>query len=122
MIVAVDTNIWISALQFPRPSAPPSRAIARAVLEDVVVTCDEVNAEVLRTLTAKFGWPRHDAQIAIEEILLRAIRVTISGAVKLCRDPHDDMFLECAEVAEADFLVTGTKTCWCLAPISEPES
>ena len=31
------------------------------------------------------------------------------GAVKVCRDPHDDMFLECAALAKADLLVAGDK-------------
>jgi predicted nucleic acid-binding protein len=29
--------------------------------------------------------------------------------VKICRDPHDDMFLKCAALAEADLLVAGDK-------------
>ena len=28
---------------------------------------------------------------------------------KVCRDPHDDMFLECAALAKADLLVAGDK-------------
>jgi predicted nucleic acid-binding protein len=39
----------------------------------------------------------------------RAIRVRITGALKVCRDPNDDMFLECAAVANADLLVAGDK-------------
>ena len=33
----------------------------------------------------------------------------IRGAVKVCRDPNDDMFLECAALARADLLVAGDK-------------
>jgi predicted nucleic acid-binding protein len=39
-------------------------------------------------------------------VLLKGTRVRLRGTAKLCRDPHDDMFLECAEIAAADFLVT----------------
>jgi uncharacterized protein len=35
--------------------------------------------------------------------------VKIRGAVKVCRDPYDDMFLECAALAKADLLVAGDK-------------
>jgi putative PIN family toxin of toxin-antitoxin system len=109
LIVVVDTNVWISALQFPRPDATPSRALARAKRVDVIATCDEIDSEVFKTLTSKFGWPSHEAKRAIEQNLLRAIRVAISGTMKLCRDSHDDMLLECAETAGADLLITGDK-------------
>jgi predicted nucleic acid-binding protein len=29
--------------------------------------------------------------------------------VEACSDPDDNMFLECAEVSEADYLITGIK-------------
>jgi len=33
----------------------------------------------------------------------------IRGTVKVCRDPGDVMFLECAALAKADLLVAGDK-------------
>ena len=27
--------------------------------------------------------------------------------MRACSDPHDDIFLECAQAAEADYLITG---------------
>ena len=45
----------------------------------------------------------------MQTILARGIRVTIRGTVKVCRDPNDDMFLECAALAKADLLVAGDK-------------
>jgi predicted nucleic acid-binding protein len=41
--------------------------------------------------------------------LARAIRVGLRGTVKECRDPDDDMFLECAVRANADLLIAGDK-------------
>ena len=29
--------------------------------------------------------------------------------MQVCRDPDDNIFLECAQAAEADYLVTGNK-------------
>ena len=37
----------------------------------------------------------------------RAIQVQLRGTVKTCRDPKDDMFLECAVRAHADLLIAG---------------
>lgn len=76
---------------------------------DRIAACEEIEAEVLRTLTTKFDWQRREALNAIELILHKGIRVSLTGTVKLCRDPHDDMFLECAEIAKADLLVSGDK-------------
>ncbi|MFP5266796.1 MAG: putative toxin-antitoxin system toxin component, PIN family [Acidobacteriota bacterium] len=39
----------------------------------------------------------------------RSQAVANVGAVKVCRDPNDDMFLKCAAVARSDLLVAGDK-------------
>ncbi len=46
---------------------------------------------------------------AIEKVLARSVRVELRGTVKYCRDPHDDMFLECAARAKAGLLIAGDK-------------
>ena len=84
-------------------------ALERAMSEDVIATCDEIDAEIVRVLTGKFFWEQHRATSALQAILVRSIRVKIRGTVKECRDPHDDMFLECAAFAKADLLVAGDK-------------
>jgi len=109
VIVVIDTNVWISALQFARRRGTPTRALEKAMSEDVIATCDEVDAEIVRVLTEKFFWEQSRAGAALKTILARGIRVKIRGAVKECRDPHDDMFLECAALAKADLLVGGDK-------------
>lgn len=86
MIVVIDTNV-----------------------EDVIATCDEIDAEIVRILTKKFSWEQHRATLALQTILPCGIRVRIRDTVKVCRDPNDDMFLECADLAKADFLVAGDK-------------
>jgi predicted nucleic acid-binding protein len=42
-------------------------------------------------------------------VLVRAVHVQLRGTVKACRDPNDDMFLECALRTKADVLVAGDK-------------
>ena len=109
MIVVIDTNVWISALQFAKRRGPPTLALERAMSEDVIATCDEIDAEIVRVLTEKFSWEQHRVISALQTILARGIRVKIRGTVKECRDPGDDMFLECAALAKADRLVSGDK-------------
>ena len=109
MIVVVDTNVWISALQFAKARGTPTRALERAMSEDVIAICDEIDAEIVRVLTEKFSWEQRRVISALQTILERGIRVKIRGTVKECRDPGDDMFLECAALAKADRLVSGDK-------------
>jgi uncharacterized protein len=109
VIVAIDTNVWISALQFAKRRGTPTLALEKAMSEDVIASCNEIDAEIVRVLTEKFSWEPHRAVSALEAILARAIRIKIRGTVKICRDPHDDMFLECAVLTKADLLVAGDK-------------
>ncbi len=109
MIVVIDTNVWISALQFAKRRGTPMRALEKAMSEDVIATCDEIDTEIVRVLTEKFSWERRRATSALQVILARGIRVEIRGTVKVCRDPNDDMFLECASLAKAGWLIAGDK-------------
>ncbi len=109
MIVVLDTNVWISALQFANRRGTPTRALEKAMSEDIIATSPEIEAEILRVLTQKFLWEPNRAHAALEAVLTRAIRVRLRGTVKECRDPDDDMFLECAARANADLLIAGDK-------------
>jgi putative PIN family toxin of toxin-antitoxin system len=109
VIVVLDTNVWISALQFADRRGTPTRALEKAMSEDIIATCPEIEAEILRVLTRKFLWEPNRADAALEAVLTRAIRVRLRGTVKVCRDPDDDMFLECAARANADLLIAGDR-------------
>ena len=51
MIVVIDTNVWISALQFVKRRGTPALALEKAMSEDVIASCDEIDAEIVRVLT-----------------------------------------------------------------------
>jgi predicted nucleic acid-binding protein len=53
VIVVIDTNVWISALQFAKRRGTPTLALEKAMSEDVIATCDEIDAEIVRVLTEK---------------------------------------------------------------------
>lgn len=109
MIVVIATNVLISALQFGHRRGTPTRALEKAMSGDVIATCDEIDAEIVRVLTEKFSWEQHRATSALQAILAHGIRVKIRGTVKVCRDPNDNMFLECAALAKADLLLQATR-------------
>lgn len=107
MIVVLDTNVWISALVFAKGFGKPTQALEKAMSLDVIATCDEIEDEIARVLTEKFSWEMRRAHLALETVLARSMRVRLRGTVKRCRDPHDDMFLECATLADASMLIAG---------------
>ena len=107
MIVVLDTNVWISALQFAKRRGTPVRALEKVMSEDMIASCPEIEAEILRVLTQKFLWEMDRARAALDAVLARSIQVQLRGTVKECRDPSDDMFLECAVRANADLLIAG---------------
>jgi uncharacterized protein len=109
MIVLLDTNVLISALVFGSPSSTPVLALARATDQDQIATCAELRFELFRILSTKFAWTTAVTETTLNHIFKDALRVTLHGTVHLCRDPADDMLLECAERAQADLLITGDK-------------
>jgi predicted nucleic acid-binding protein len=89
VIVVLDTNVWISALQFAKHRGTPTRALEKAMGEDVIATCAEIEAEITRVLTQKFLWEQDRAHATLETVLARSIRVRLRGTVKRCRDPEE---------------------------------
>ncbi len=107
MIVVVDSNVSVSGLHFSSKWGIPTRVLESAVNEDIIATCDAIDAELVRVLTEKFHWTPQSVREALQRMLERSIRVTLHGTVHVCRDPSDDKFLECAERAHADLIITG---------------
>jgi predicted nucleic acid-binding protein len=64
VIVVIDTNVWMSALPFAKRRGTPTLALEKAMSEDVIAACDEVDAEIVRVLTKKFSWEQHRATSA----------------------------------------------------------
>lgn len=107
MIVVLDTNVWISALEF---GGVPDRAVFRALTVDQLAISDFIHAEIVRVLTGKFGRDPVELRAQLDELLLQALWVKVTGTVKgICRDPDDDAILETAWEARAGYLVAGDR-------------
>jgi putative PIN family toxin of toxin-antitoxin system len=109
MIVVIDTNVWVSALHFALKRGIPRLVIERAVREDTIAICRPVEDELLRILTEKFGWKAENVATAIEAVLPFPLRIKVTGSIQVCRDPNDDMVLECAVLSGAQVIVSGDK-------------
>lgn len=109
MIVVLDSNVIVSALQFGSRISSPMLALAKATEKDQIAASTEMRAEVFGILVEKFNWTATEANESLAPVFDPAIHVILHNTVRLCRDPADDMILECAERAHAHLIVTGDK-------------
>jgi putative PIN family toxin of toxin-antitoxin system len=107
--VVIDTNILVSALL--QPEGLPA-AVLMLALSGEVQLC--VSAAVFAEYDEVIRRPRLKRSADVIEGTLRSIRklgvwVKPNVRVEECSDPDDNIFLECAQAGEADYLVTGNK-------------
>jgi putative PIN family toxin of toxin-antitoxin system len=107
--VVIDTNVLVSALL--QPEGLPA-AVWMLALSGRVQPC--VSDEVLAEYEDVIRRPRFKRDAETIEGTLQAIRkaarhVGPATHADSCSDPDDNMFLECAEAAHADYLVTGNQ-------------
>jgi len=105
--VVLDTNIVVAALLTPH--GIPARTLSVCLNDPEVELCisDEVYAEYEGVIRR----PKFQRSADNVEDTLRGIRVASlwfkpTQRLGICSDP-DDLFMECAEAATANYLVTG---------------
>jgi uncharacterized protein len=107
VIVVLDSGVWVSALAF---GGTPRLAVEKAVTVDQLAICDLIQDELARILGEKIGWNHarvvEDMQLYLEKAIWVLVLRELHG---VCRDPKDDMILECAINAKAEIIVTGDK-------------
>ena len=105
--VVLDTNIIVSALL--QPLGPPAQVFV-LTLGGLIRLC--VSGSVYAEYEEVISRPRFARSPDIIAATLQSIRekgtwVRPIDRVTACADPDDDIFLECAQAASADYLVTG---------------
>ncbi|MEO7143942.1 MAG: putative toxin-antitoxin system toxin component, PIN family [Bryobacteraceae bacterium] len=107
--VVIDTNILVSALL--QPESLPA-AVFMLALSGQVQLC--VSGAVFAEYDEVIRRPRLKRSPDVIEGTLQSIRkhghwVKPNVRVEECSDPDDNVFLECAQAAEADYMVTGNQ-------------
>ncbi len=105
--VVIDTNVVVSAA-LQRLGQPA--AILRLVMNREIMVCvsERILEEYREVLSrARIGVDPDQATLMHELFSTAGDLVSPSVAVNECHDPDDNMFLECALEAGADFLITG---------------
>ncbi len=106
--VVLDTNILISALLSPQ--GRPMQVLLMVILQLDTQLC--VSGDVYAEYEEVIRRPRLNRTESEIAATLRAVRenglwVIPTEKVRACSDSDDDIFLECAQAAAAQFLVTG---------------
>lgn len=112
----IDTNVWVSALI--RAGNPKELLDAWLIESLFIVVYPQWLIDELRKIPSK---PRlvtrihpDDMQNLITHIEEDGFLVEPEHVPTVSRDPKDDVFLACAEAAQADFLITGDDDLLCL--------
>jgi uncharacterized protein len=110
--VVVDTGVVVSAFAF---GGVPARALRVALATSEICVSEDLLAEyraVPEALRAgrKVTAAQRQALVAgIAAFVAEARVVEPTKQVRICRDPKDDMVLECCRAARAQLLVTGDR-------------
>lgn len=105
--LVLDTNVVFSGALKPKglkrtalifASTPPaSLFVSHAILAEYI--------EVLSRPELRI--PSNERKPLLDLITSRSRLVVPGPKLAVCHDPDDDIFLECAEAARADYLITG---------------
>lgn len=103
----LDTNIVVSAIL--RRNGLEADIFRRSLRGELrLYTSEPILKEYGAVLQRpKFGFSKAVLQRVIQDLESACIVVTLAGQITASPDPEDNMFLECAESAHADYLVTG---------------
>jgi putative PIN family toxin of toxin-antitoxin system len=107
--VVIDTNILVSALL--QPEGLPAAVLMFALSgEAELCVSDAVFAEYEEVIRRpRLKRPPDVIEGTLQSIRKRGRWVKPRVRVEACTDPDDNIFLECAQAAEANYLATGNQ-------------
>jgi uncharacterized protein len=106
--VVFDTNIYLSAILF---GGPPRMCLELARKGTIkLYTSKAILLELAQKLANKFMWPRKDIHDVIHGIAQFAFIVQPKQRIHVIKvDPSDNIILEAAREAKANYIVSGDK-------------
>ena len=116
-LLVIDTNVVLDLLHFNDPAVAPIRLALEAGEAACFgnAACRDELAHVLSY--PQFKIPEHEARRILDQYAALALPCEAAAGTALpqCRDPDDQKFLELAQAAQADLLVTKDKALLALA-------
>jgi uncharacterized protein len=105
--VTLDTNVYISALNFAgRPARLLGMAEAGVLQIDI---SDHIEKELVRVLREDFEWDGYRLHFLVERLRKWTNRVTPTETVAVVDDPDDNRIVECALAARSECIITNDK-------------
>ncbi len=103
----IDTNVFISGIIY----GGNPRKIVNFWLDKKLILClsPELKAEILNKLGKKFLLPSESLTFIEKSLDTYSLKYVPKVKLTICQDPKDNFLLELAQVARADFLITGDK-------------
>ena len=101
--VVLDTNVVVSA--FLRPDGLQNQVLRLALVGNLQLCFSEAVLEEYALV--RFKLRPEEVRAALTKIREAGTMVHPTKTLAVSRDEPDNRFLECAEAAEADYLVTG---------------
>src|SRR5947209_13063261 len=107
--LVVDTNIVVSAAL--KPDGLQRTVLILAITKPDSLYISEANMAEYRSVLAR---PKMNIRKGLQQQMLRLIRshsypVKPARPLEVTPDPDDNKFLECADAARADYLLTGNQ-------------
>lgn len=105
MKVVLDTNVLVSGIFW---GGVPEKILEQAMCENVhLYATEEIIAEYFRIID-KIGKKDKELTSQWKMLLIKTIKI-IRTEIKIetCRDPKDNMFLECAVASKAKYIISG---------------
>jgi putative PIN family toxin of toxin-antitoxin system len=104
LIVVFDSGVWISGLQF---GGVPLAALKMTYLRHHIACCAQIKFEIDKVMRRKFRWTSDQVHDALNVFLETSSDIAVPGLLtNACRDPNDNMVLECAVLAKANVIVS----------------
>lgn len=105
--LVIDTNVVVSGALKPKGRERTALIFALTPPARLFVS-KEVLAEYAEVLSRpELRIPPGERLLLMDLIISRSQLVVPTRKLAVCHDPDDDIFVECAEIARADYLITG---------------
>ena len=105
MRILIDTNILISGLFF---NGLPKKLLSELGEEFKICVNEKIVSEYEKNIDKKISNPRYNLDEKLREKFFGSLQnFEIKSDLKICRDPDDDKFINCAIDAKAIYIVSG---------------
>ena len=105
MRILIDTNILISGLFF---NGLPKKLLSELDEEFKICVNEKIVAEYNEQIDRKISNPKYKLNEDLREKFFRSLQsFEMKSDLKICRDPDDDKFINCAIDAKAIYIVSG---------------